>query len=60
MITHSFPHGIGRGFGLVSLEDGANALEEMAGDCGALLDLDLFVQCIGVCRINSSSHHAVD
>ena len=60
MITHSFSHRIGWGLGIVSLEDGVNALEEMAGDCEASMGLDLFVQCIGVCGINLPFHHAVD
>ena len=42
----------------MSLEDGTNALEETAGDCGA--SVGLFVQGVGVCGINSPFRHAVD
>ena len=44
----------------MSLEDGTNALEETAGDCGASVGLGLFVQGIGVCGVNSPFRHAVD
>ena len=43
----------------MSLEDRMNALEDMAGDCGASVGLDLFAYCIGVCGVNSPFYHAV-
>ena len=42
----------------MSLEDGTNALEETAGDCG--VSVGLFVQDVGVCGINLPFHHVVD
>ena len=43
----------------MSLEDRADALEDLAGDCGASVGLDLFVYGIGVCGVGSPYHHAV-
>ena len=43
----------------MSLEDRADALEDTAGDCGALVDLDLLAYGIGVCGVDSPFHHAV-
>ena len=60
MVTHSFSHRIGWGVGVVSLEDGTNALEEAAGNFEASVSLGLFVQGVRVCGIDSPFHHAVD
>ena len=43
----------------MSLEDRADALEDSAGDCGALVGLDLLAYSIGVCGVDSPYHHAV-
>ena len=59
MVTHSFSHKIGWGLSNVSLEDRADALEDLAGDCGALVGLDLLAYGIRVCGVDSLFHHAV-
>ena len=61
MVAHPFSHGISQGLGSVPLEDGANALEETAGDCGGVsVGLDLFGHCIGVFGVNPPFHYMVD
>ena len=59
MVTHSFSYRIGWGLSNMSLEDRADALEDLAGDCGASVGLDLLVYGIGVCGVDSPYHHAV-
>ena len=57
MVAYPLSHGIGWGLDSVPLEDRANALEEMADDCGASMGLDLLALA---CGVNPSFHYMVD
>ena len=59
MVTHSFSYRIGWGLSNMSSEDRADALEDSAGDCGALVGLDLLAYGIRVCGVDSPYHHTV-